>query len=426
MAEVVDFGPLLQGLRDELHGRVARRRRPYRLGVVLEDGNVPGASFARSLEAEAQRAGVEVEHRLVPRDQPEQTLMGLDALVVDPRVSGVVVVQPVASLPPAVVAAHLPASKDVEAITPAAAAGAAEGRRRGTPVAEACVAALDFLGVDWATARLLVVGHGPTGGRPIAQRLLAAGSQAVAIVQSDIDSLDTLPPYEYLISAVGIAGVIPPRVVREGATVLDVGTAFVDGHLRGDLGPEAAARAARVTPVPGGIGRITSVCALLSLTELGGLQPGPVASWSLLESVARLLSPRDAAGGAAAAAITGALAAALDGLCRMHQPPEDISESAQTAVRLLLAADRDRQAFGDFQQARRQSDRESEGSARRAALETAQIIASQLALLEDRLARLDTTPALDLDRRLALELAAAARGAVERLHAGFAVPEADS
>ncbi|MGC1406809.1 MAG: hypothetical protein WA938_08750, partial [Candidatus Dormiibacterota bacterium] len=153
--------------------------------------------------------------------------------------------------------------------------------------------------------------------------------------------------------------------------------------------------------------------------ELGDLQPGPVASWSLLETVARMLSPRDAAGGAAAAAITGALAAALDGLCRLHAPANEISESGQAAVRLLLAADRDRIAFGRYQHAERRGDASSVDAAREAALATPAEIAEQLARLEERLRKLHTTPSLDLDRRLALELTAAARKAVVELREEF-------
>ncbi|MGA7361489.1 MAG: hypothetical protein WBZ07_00870, partial [Candidatus Dormiibacterota bacterium] len=128
---LVDLAPLLDELRAQLAGRVRASKRPYRLGVVVEEGNVAGGSFARSLEREAIAGGVQVVHRTVPRDDAETTLTVLDALVVDPTVNGVVVVQPVQSLPAGVVAAHLPASKDVEAVTPAALSAAAEGRRRG-------------------------------------------------------------------------------------------------------------------------------------------------------------------------------------------------------------------------------------------------------------------------------------------------------
>ncbi len=412
-----DLSALGEELRAELGERSRTRRRPFRLGVLVEEGNVAGGSFARSLERESREAGIEVDHRQAPRGRPEATLLLLDELVLDPTVDGVVVVQPVSSLDPGTVEAHLPASKDVEAVTPAAQAAAAAGLRRGTPVAEACLATLRHLEYDLKETAVLLIGHGPTGGRPIAQRLLAAGAQ-VTVVQHDVDKMDPLPSYQVLISAVGIAGIIPALVVRPGSTVLDVGTSMVDGALRGDVGPEAAARAARVTPVPGGIGRVTSICALLSLTELAQLSPGPVASWSLLEAVARLLSPRDPAGGAAAAAITGALAAALDGLCRMHEAPKEIARSGHSAARLLLAADHDRHAFGTFQRAQRRH--EGESQARQAALASPEEIATALAELEARLRGLRTTAALELDRRLALEITGAAREAVLRLREEFA------
>ncbi len=413
----VNLDPLLNELRAQLARRTSSRRRPVRLGVLVERGNVAGGSFARSLEKEARLAGIEVVHQVAEPDDPDQTLILLDELVVDPTVAGVVVVQPVRSLPAAVVAAHLPASKDVEAITPAALAAAASGGRRGTPVAEACLAVLLHLGVDLERTRVLLVGHGPTGGRPIAQRLLAAGAE-LTVVQREVAAVDPLPAYDVLITAVGSAGVIPESVIDPHAIVLDVGTSMVAGQLCGDLSPAAAMRAGLFTPVPGGVGRITSVCALLSLTELASIPPGPVASWSLLEAVARLLSPRDPAGGAAAAAVTGALAAALDGLCRMHGDSSEIALSGQTAVRLLLAADRDRGAFGEYQRAQRTAADDLE-QRRLVALATPGEIATQLEALELRLSQLTTTAALELDRRLAQEIAGTAREAVLRLQREF-------
>ncbi|HUY25188.1 MAG TPA: hypothetical protein VMV09_07790 [Candidatus Saccharimonadales bacterium] len=110
-SNLVDLAPLLDELHGQLAARVQARRRRYRLGVVVEEGNVAGGSFARSLERQASAGGVEAEHRTVPRDDAETTLTVLDALVVDPTVNGVVVVQPVKSLPAGMIAAHLPASR---------------------------------------------------------------------------------------------------------------------------------------------------------------------------------------------------------------------------------------------------------------------------------------------------------------------------
>ncbi|MGA9776581.1 MAG: hypothetical protein WBU92_11795, partial [Candidatus Dormiibacterota bacterium] len=84
---------------------------------------------------------------------------------------------------------------------------------------------------------------------------------------------------------------------------------------------------------------------------------------------------------------------------------------------LLLAADRDRRAFGDFQRAQRQGG--DVATARQAALATPGEIGERLAELEARLRELTTTPSLDLDRRLAVQITAAAREAVQRLQREF-------
>lgn len=422
----IDLTPVVAHLRKELRRRAEARPRGYRVGVLLEAGNRAGASFARSLAREAGEAGIAVDRAEVPAHEPERTLLALDRLVVDPRVDGIVVMQPVQGLAPEVVAAHLPASKDVEAITPTARALAADGLQRSTPVAEACAATLEHLGVDLGRTRVLVVGHGPSGGRPIAQRLLAAGAE-VSVVQRDVARASPLPPYDVLVSAVGVAAVIPPQAVRPGTIVLDVGTSFIGDRLVGDVGPEAAARAGWVTPVPGGIGRVTAVCALLALTELHRRRPGPVAAWSLLEMAARIVSPADPSSGVAAAAVTGSLAAALDGLCRMHGSPEAIADSGSLAVRLLLAADRDRHAVAAYRTARRRSEAVAAPGATemaRARREAGRVRGEIAELLEElvlRLQALTTTPSLDLNRDLGLRLAESARDAVLRLQEEVAI-----
>ncbi|MHB1576767.1 MAG: hypothetical protein ACYCX9_09695, partial [Candidatus Dormibacteria bacterium] len=83
----VNLDPLLNELRAQLARRTSSRRRPVRLGVLVERGNVAGGSFARSLEKEARLAGIEVVHQVAEPDDPDQTLILLDELVVDPTVA---------------------------------------------------------------------------------------------------------------------------------------------------------------------------------------------------------------------------------------------------------------------------------------------------------------------------------------------------
>jgi methylenetetrahydrofolate dehydrogenase (NADP+)/methenyltetrahydrofolate cyclohydrolase len=65
---------------------------------------------------------------------------------------------------------------------------------------------------------------------------------------------------EVLVVATGVPGLIRADMVLPGATVIDVGTTFLDGKLVGDVAfEEVAAIAGAITPVPGGVGPVTNI-----------------------------------------------------------------------------------------------------------------------------------------------------------------------
>ncbi len=63
---------------------------------------------------------------------------------------------------------------------------------------------------------------------------------------------------DIIISTAGVAGLVKPEQVPEGAVVIDVGINFVDGKMCGDAIPEVANKAGLMTPVPGGVGAVTN------------------------------------------------------------------------------------------------------------------------------------------------------------------------
>jgi methylenetetrahydrofolate dehydrogenase (NADP+)/methenyltetrahydrofolate cyclohydrolase len=67
---------------------------------------------------------------------------------------------------------------------------------------------------------------------------------------------------DLLVAAVGLPGVITADMVKQGATVIDVGITRTDSGLVGDVEPDVANVAAYLTPVPGGVGPMT-IAALL-------------------------------------------------------------------------------------------------------------------------------------------------------------------
>ena len=65
---------------------------------------------------------------------------------------------------------------------------------------------------------------------------------------------------EIVVVATGVPGLLRADMIAPGATVIDVGTTFVDGKLVGDVAyDEVAQVAGEITPVPGGVGPVTNV-----------------------------------------------------------------------------------------------------------------------------------------------------------------------
>ena len=68
---------------------------------------------------------------------------------------------------------------------------------------------------------------------------------------------------DVIVTAAGVPGLIRADMVKEGAVVIDVSMNRVEGRLCGDVDYEAVSqKASKITPVPGGVGPMTTACLL--------------------------------------------------------------------------------------------------------------------------------------------------------------------
>jgi methylenetetrahydrofolate dehydrogenase (NADP+)/methenyltetrahydrofolate cyclohydrolase len=118
-------------------------------------------------------------------------------------------------------------------------------------------------GVALSGARAIVLGRSMVVGRSVAMLLLAADA-TVTVCHSRTRDLEAVArEADILVAAVGRPGMVGPAFVRPGAAVIDVGTNPTAGGVVGDVDFDAVAPlAGAITPVPGGVGPVTTMCLL--------------------------------------------------------------------------------------------------------------------------------------------------------------------
>jgi methylenetetrahydrofolate dehydrogenase (NADP+)/methenyltetrahydrofolate cyclohydrolase len=116
---------------------------------------------------------------------------------------------------------------------------------------------LEEYDVPLVGARAVVVGRSIIVGKPVALLLLAQHATVTICHSRTVDLAAHTREADVLVAAVGQPGLISPDMVKEGATVIDVGMNRTPDGLRGDVDPAVAERAGLLTPVPGGVGPMT-------------------------------------------------------------------------------------------------------------------------------------------------------------------------
>ncbi|HET6340418.1 MAG TPA: bifunctional 5,10-methylenetetrahydrofolate dehydrogenase/5,10-methenyltetrahydrofolate cyclohydrolase [Polyangiales bacterium] len=240
------------------HGRVPA------LHAILVGDDPSSAIFVRNKERALAASGMTSQVMRLPATTSEAELVQhVRALNADENVDGILVQLP---LPAAVDADHVIGAidprKDVDGITPFNAGLLASGRPALIPCTPlGCLRLLHEVQFNVAGKRVLVIGRGALVGRPIAHLLLTFNATVTIAHSQTTDLAELVKQADLVVAAAGQAGLVHGEWIKPGAVVLDAGlNRNAEGKLCGDVEHEAAKeRASFITPVPGGIGPMTTV-----------------------------------------------------------------------------------------------------------------------------------------------------------------------
>jgi methylenetetrahydrofolate dehydrogenase (NADP+)/methenyltetrahydrofolate cyclohydrolase len=256
-------------LKEELARRaraLAESGRPATLAAVLV-GNDPASHLYLKRKAKLGASlGIRVEGHILPATTSEDELFSLlRRLSNRSEIHGILVEQP---LPPhirtSVVLQAIDAKKDVDGAT-GKSAGLLMGDRSGlvpaTPLAVMRI--LEHYRIRLAGQEVVIVGHSPVVGRPLALLMLAKDATVTVCHKATQDLASHTRRADILVVAAGVPGLITGEMVKPGATVVDVGINIVDGVTCGDVDwASVSPVVGAITPVPGGVGPVTTLTIL--------------------------------------------------------------------------------------------------------------------------------------------------------------------
>ncbi|MGE9972078.1 bifunctional methylenetetrahydrofolate dehydrogenase/methenyltetrahydrofolate cyclohydrolase FolD [Candidatus Pseudoscillospira sp. SGI.172] len=259
---LLDGKALAAKVKEEVCAQAALLPRKPGLAVILVGNDPASRVYVTSKRKDCEACGIYSEEYALLESTTQEELLELVAeLNGRPDLDGILVQLPLPRhLDESAVLEAIAPEKDVDGFHPVSAGNLLIGRPGFLPCTPAGVMAmLDEYGIDPAGKRAVVVGRSNIVGKPMALLLLRRDA-TVTLCHSKTPELGELcRQADILVSAAGRRGLITGDMVKEGAAVVDVAMNRDEaGKLCGDVVfAEAAARAAWITPVPGGVGPMT-------------------------------------------------------------------------------------------------------------------------------------------------------------------------
>jgi methylenetetrahydrofolate dehydrogenase (NADP+)/methenyltetrahydrofolate cyclohydrolase len=242
------------------------------LAFVLVGEHPESGAYTKMIRLQCQRVGIRLALIQLPESaSTEQLVSEVARLGGDPKFHGIVIQHPVpVAIDKRAAFEAIPLGKDIDGVSSAALGRLVLGMPAfGACTPKAIMRLMTAYDVPLDGANAVVIGRSPILGRPLASMLINAHATVTLCHSRTRNLREIAQTADILIAAVGSPRFVRGDWIRPGATVIDAG--YNEGNV-GDVDFEAAAAtAARITPVPGGVGPIT-VATLLEQLALAAYE----------------------------------------------------------------------------------------------------------------------------------------------------------
>ena len=252
------------------------------LGIIRLGENPSDLSYEKGATKRAEEVGVAVKNYILPESASKEELLAvIDQVNADASVHGVLMFRPLPKHLKAdqdEICNRLDPKKDVDSMTHMSNAGVFEGQDLGyapcTPAA--CMEILDYYGIDCKGKNAVVIGRSLVVGKPAAMMLMAKNATVTICHTRTVNTAEICKNADIIVSAAGVLNSLTKDYVREGQVVIDVSmnwnpekiTSKGKGGMSGDcIFDEVEPIVEAITPVPGGVGAVTTSVLMKHVVE---------------------------------------------------------------------------------------------------------------------------------------------------------------
>lgn len=251
-----------------------------KLGIIRIGEKDDDISYERGATKRCETLGVAYEKFLLPEDASEEDVLNTIAQVNEADdIHGVLLFRPLPRhLDENKIINALAVEKDIDGITDRSMVSVFLGKQTGfapcTP--SACMKILDHYGINCSGKKAVVIGRSPVVGKPAAMMLLQKNATVTICHTKTTDMPSVVKEADIVIVAAGRAGVIDAKYLRAGQTIIDVGiNVNEEGRLCGDVNfADAEPVVDAITPVPGGVGSVTTSVLIEHVVDAALLKAG--------------------------------------------------------------------------------------------------------------------------------------------------------
>lgn len=280
MPRILDGKQVAAAINERLRADVERLKAEGAtptLAIVRVGERGDDIAYERGAVRRCETVGVAARRFSLPESASQSELLDvIEAVNRDGAIHGCLILRPLPKhIDDSAARSALSPAKDVDGVTDGSLAGVFSGTKGGFPpcTPQACMEILDYFNIETEGKKAVVVGRSLVVGKPAAMMLLARNATVTVCHTKTAGLAAVCREADILIVAAGRAGVVGKDCFRPGQVVIDVGiNVDANGNISGDADFAAAEQiVGAITPVPGGVGTVTTSVLVKHVVEAAGM-----------------------------------------------------------------------------------------------------------------------------------------------------------